>query len=75
MGWCSMSWNYRVVLHDSEETDSYVGIHECYYDEGEEVPHSMSKDPLLTGEDIEDLRVELSSMLEALEKPVIEKSV
>lgn len=47
-----MTWNHRVVRYK----DGSLGIHEAFYDEGEEVPHSITKEGVTVhGEDFTDL--------------------
>ncbi len=70
-------WNYRVI-GDSAPTgggdfEDVLTIHEVYYDSND-APHSWSADPMWPqGESLDGLRAELNRMLEALDKPIINK--
>ena len=78
-----MSWNYRVVYHPPSkymvgkkefDRDEYLAIHEVYYDEDDN-PNSMTRDPIVVGDEGDDslvsLKWVLEHQLEALEKPIL----
>lgn len=72
----NMTWNHRVMRHESGpigfcDDGCWYGIHEVYYDEQGNVD-GYTKDALVTGDNIEDLKWALQKMLECLEKPVLE---
>jgi hypothetical protein len=82
-----MGWNHRVVRRTYPNGETYLEIHECFYEKGEPVdgkPWGIGERPRLGklsdltdrivpgGEDIEDLRWLLTKMLECLDKPVID---
>lgn len=67
-----MTWNYRVVRHNNNGFD-WLALHEAYYDEDKDNPHSITVTPVSPiGEDINDLRSILGMMIAALEKPVLD---
>ena len=60
-------WNYRVV-----EKDGYYGIHEAYYDDGIEKPHSISSEEMSPhGGTLDELKDDAKKYLEALDKPIL----
>jgi hypothetical protein len=60
-------WNYRVV-----EKDGYYGIHEAYYDDKKDKPHSITKNEVSPfGETLDELKSSLQMVSEALDKPVL----
>jgi hypothetical protein len=62
-----MHWNYRVV-----KKDGYLGIHEAYYGDDNEVC-SVTVDPISPREeDIDELRRTLEWIIASLEKPVLD---
>lgn len=65
-----MTWDYRVVktISNGEE---YYSIHEAYYNE-EDQASSITEDPVEAfGNSLEELKLDLERMLEALNKPVL----
>jgi len=70
-----MSWNYRVVKHVASHPDEgeLYAIHEAYYREGEDEPHSVTKAPITSfAESPEVIREILGLMAKALEKPILD---
>jgi len=65
-----MSWNYRVLRHDTEVGDVYA-IHVVYYDDGE--PTDCSTERVTCGyyDDFRGIGADLEKLQEALEKPVL----
>jgi hypothetical protein len=65
-----MSWNYRVLRHDTEFGDVYA-IHTVYYDDGE--PTACSVERVICGyyDDLRNIEGDLEKLQEALEKPVL----
>lgn len=64
-----MNWNYRVVRNEDG-----LRIFDVYYDEAGQ-PISTHEQPThVYGDTIEEMKEQLSLMLEALEKPVLEES-
>lgn len=63
-------WNYRVAKNVHGE----LVIVEVYYDEEGNVTF-WSGEQSVIGEDINDLRVSLQNMLEALDKPLFDKVI
>lgn len=60
-------WNYRVL-----KKDELFAIHSVYYDdEGKIVGWSQNPDPVID-EDIDSLKAQLTLMIEATEKEVID---
>lgn len=63
-----MLWNYRVIEHDG-----VLRIHEAYYSDGDEKPHSITSTACAPqGDDIDELRRDLEFMLQALDQPVLD---
>jgi hypothetical protein len=76
-----MSWNYRVIEHEEEDSndvtlgDSYVQIHEVYYnDEGDPLWMTQEACAPFGDNDIE-LAAGLLMMQKALEKPVLKATI
>lgn len=76
-----MSWNYRVIEHEEEDSnditlgDSYVQIHEVYYDD-EGAPLWMTQEACAPfGDNDIELAAELLMMQKALEKPVLKATI
>ncbi|GGJ28112.1 hypothetical protein GCM10008938_12780 [Deinococcus roseus] len=66
-----MPWNYRVI-HD-EKRKAYA-IHSVYYDEDLRIMGTSLEPEAPEGESLEDLRLTLELMLEALGEPVLPAS-
>lgn len=67
-----MSWNYRVVKSGSRNK-SFYAIHEAYYKDGLELPHSITATPVFIKSDtIAELKSDIERFDEALTKPVLE---
>lgn len=73
-----MSWNYRVLkitedpdYLDLDEPIVVYGIHEVYYDENNDIV-SMSENPMVLSDNIEELKETLVKMINCCEKPVID---
>lgn len=69
----SKHWNYRIIHHLSPE-EEYWAIHEVYYEKDKPVSYSENPAVVLSAENPGDLVWTLNQMLEALQKPVLEKS-
>lgn len=69
-----MSWNYRLVHQFDSATEEHVYvIHEAFYDEGSDTPHSISTTASWPqGETVEELQRDCEMYLQALSKPVLE---
>jgi hypothetical protein len=69
-----MTWNYRILKHTPQPDITYYAVHECYYtDDGSD--NGYTEMPVwATGETIEELRSDLTRMLQALHRPVISVS-
>ena len=69
----NMFWNNRVIFHKEENpAHSYYAIHECFYDDGELVPHSWTENPIaIIGDNIEEIRETLDRMIRATERPIL----
>lgn len=68
-----MTWEYRVVKHICEE-DSFVwfAIYEVYHNGENELSWTVdNKAPC--GDSLDELKTDLKMMLQALDKPVLEK--
>jgi len=60
-------WNYRVV-----KKEDYFGIHEAYYEDGEEKPNFVSMEEMSPhGETLDELKKDLQMFAEALDKPIL----
>ena len=60
-------WNFRIV-----ENDGLYGIHEAYYEDGVEKPHSISKESMSPfGETFEELKEDVEKFVVALDKPIL----
>lgn len=67
-----MIWNHRVF--ESKDTDGgrLFAIHEAFYHEKDETPHSWTEKPVeVQAETPEELVLTLERMLEATKKPVL----
>jgi hypothetical protein len=63
-----MSWNHRVI----EAEDGSLGMHECFYNEGDEIPHSWTAFPVeVTGDTIPEVAMVLVQMTRAMNKPTL----
>jgi hypothetical protein len=70
-----MTWNYRVIEHDTPEpADGTFGIHEVYYDDQGRVKAWTEKAVGVAAETVVALGEELEIMAEALKKPVLKES-
>ncbi len=70
-----MTWNYRVIEHDTPESDiGSFGIHEVYYDEQGRVSTWTERAVAVTAESVAALQEELEIMAEALNRPVLKES-
>jgi len=72
-----MSWNYRVLKDDLDRSSERLSIHEVYYEkkDEEEVPTFYTQNAVAPkGENLEELRADVSQYIEALDKPVLSKS-
>ena len=77
-----MSWNYRVMRHVDSVPDwvpetgggkeTWLGIHEVYYDAMDNVTSYSMHPQAVVGESGEVLKDILQKMLEACEKPVLD---
>lgn len=64
-----MSWNHRII-----KCSWGFGIHECFYNEGEDLPHSWTVYPVdVSAETKSEVRDTLGYMVQALERPVLEE--
>jgi len=71
-----MVWNHRVVKRiekrDAGPDEVMYYIHEAYYPERGAEPDSITMDPIVIGgEDIDNMRWQLESILSCLDKPVL----
>jgi len=64
-----MTWNYRVVRDEDG-----LCIFDIYYNEAGQAVASGIDPTYVYGDELEDLKARLMLMLEALEKPILEKS-
>ena len=65
-----MSWNHRVIAHDSKD-GVYFRIHEVYYDDNN-IPKSWTKEPVTIGsEDLKGIRWTLNKIKLCLNKPIL----
>ena len=66
-----MSWNYRVMKHKLNESESFYGIHEVYYNRNGK-PDGWSKDSITPErESPQELKEDLEMMIKAFDKPVL----
>lgn len=71
-------WNYRIVHSlrpdgtESGEMDDVYEVHEVYYDRETILAWGETQAPF--GESVDGLRRDLTYMLEALDKPVLERA-
>ena len=63
-----MSWNYRVMSLDGGTS---FGIHEVYYDPDNKPKVYTLNSVRPHGESLEELKLDLSRMLKAAEKPIL----
>lgn len=68
-----MTWNHRVVRYTEPEGTFSFGIHEAFYEDGCEKPHSISQDaePVIA-EGGNEMQQTLTWMQNALTKPLID---
>jgi len=67
-----LTWNYRIIVDDTNETPWY-GIHEVYYIDDEPIDHTVSQSSVF-GANIEDLNLIMADMKQAFNHPVLKKS-
>ena len=68
-----MIWNYRIVSEEAPDGEFYQ-IYEVYYDEGKII--GMTEAPCKPyGDDVEDLRLNLKQMLQALDRPILQMNL
>ena len=76
MSTTSGTWNYRVVRRawgDGSTSETFLAIHEAHYEEDEERPVGITREPtIVTSDTAEELAGVLEMMRTALEKPVFE---
>ena len=60
-------WNYRVI-----KQNNLFAIHSVYYDDGEKIVGCSENPDSVVDEDFEHLKTQLTLMLEATEKEIIE---
>lgn len=65
-----MTWNYRLVEIPNKLDEPLIGIVEAYYDEAGQV-RAVTEEALLIGMNADDLRITLTNMLDALDKPLL----
>ena len=71
-----MTWNYRVVRHVVASLgETYYQIHEVYYNEDGKIMSMTEKGIAPLGETTTELQLELTRMLDALKKPVLDYGV
>lgn len=58
-----MSWNYRVMRYK----DKSIGVHEVYYDDRLNIT-GWTKDPIIVGDDIDELLHTLNMIKEDVER-------
>lgn len=64
------TWNYRVLAFEYKE-ETYLRIHEVYYDING-VPDGYSESPSqIGGEDIDDIKLNVALVSMALSKPIL----
>lgn len=75
-----MTWDYRIVRRVFDNGETQWAVHEAFYEDGEEEPSSITKEPvapLVHDEGLEGataldaVRAELEQMLAALNKPAL----
>ena len=71
-----MVWNHRVVkrIYEREvgEDEVMYSVHEAFYPERGAKPDSITDDPIvICGESIDEIRWQLETILNALDKPVL----
>lgn len=72
-----MTWDYRVVRTGSRDTPLF-GIYEVYYQDEKPVSRSCEPDPVFTDDPdapLDEMRRTLTSMLRALDLPVLDDTV
>lgn len=68
-----MSWNYRILRHDTEVGDVYA-IHTVYYEDGEPTSCSVERTILGYYEDQDHMEGDIEKVQQALGKPVLDYS-
>ena len=71
-----MTWNHRIIRRTnapSIDPEWNLQIHEVYYDKDGTITNWTSNAVAPLGEDIAELRIELTHFLEALDHPVLEE--
>lgn len=70
------SWNYRVVrkrvLLGDEPPGQYFAIHEAYYDNEGKIEYLTHGEITPNGESVEELKSDISLMMEAFDEPVLD---
>ena len=68
-----MSWNYRVVCRKFPNDEYIYNIHEAYYEDGSDTPHSITTNPCYPeGDSTEELKKDIERFMKAFSRPVLE---
>ena len=66
-----MYWNYRIVSEQAPSGE-FLQVYEVYYDDGK-IIGMLEKPSTAYGESLDELQVEMNQMMEAFQKPVLDK--
>ena len=67
-----MAWNYRVIQHTDEKTDSvWFHIHTVFYSDSGKIESWIENPTTPIGDSVEDLKGELELIMAAWELPVL----
>jgi len=68
------SWNYRLVRHKSKlaNVPDFLQVHEVHYDDHGNVTNVAQIGARIAGDNVEEIRLSLKMIGEALEKPILD---
>jgi len=72
-----MSWNYRIMKRNSENSDEdtmneWFEIHEVYYDSNGKIEGYTQNAISPGGYNLDELKLDLNLILKSLEKPILD---
>lgn len=69
-----MTWNYRIIEHDTDQDDVGFCLHEVYYDEYGKVKSWMQYGATIAEDTFEELTGTLTTVAKAFTLPVLKLS-
>jgi hypothetical protein len=68
-----MTWNYRIFKETDKLGEDWFTVREVYYTESEEIEAYSAEPANPGGVTVEELRSDIEHMLQALEKPILDR--